>query len=232
MASILYGALVSDLAGKVGGQNFQRGLVSPVIRNVSTRRSRLKTTKVAPNYITPRAALAYVSKAWKGIGGVNQANWQSAASSFPRLNKFGVSYTPSAYQLFCEFNIALVLAHHDLVPGAPVTASFVVPTYTFSYNSGTGVFSVVMSAPFTAYPYVTVISAAVYQSNGAILKNGSLKEIAIYQFTSVNTTLNITSQVTNIFGPALVGTTMWFSVKLLFLTTGELSSAQTTSLSF
>lgn len=232
MASVLYGALVSDLAGRVGGQNFQRGLASPVIRNVSTRRSRKVLLQVAPNAMSPRTALSYVSKYWKQLTIFQQNAWKLAAVAFPRLNKFGVSYTPSAYQLFCEFNIALVLLHHDIVPSYPSTATFIVPTYTVAYNSGTSVFSVTQSMPLTSTPYVSVISASAYQSNGAALIKGRLKEIAAFQFTAFNTYLDITTAVTNIFGTALVGTTMWFSIKLCYTTTGELSPAQIYSIQF
>jgi hypothetical protein len=232
MASVLYGALVSALAGRVGGQNFQRGLASPIIRNVTTRRSRKVLFQVAPNTMSPRTALSYVSKYWQGIGSVYQAAWVAAANSFPRTNKFGVRYIPSGYQLFCEFNIALVLLHHDIVPGAPSTASFIVPAYTVAYNSGTGVFSVTQSVPLTSTPYVSVISACAYQSNGAALIKGRLKEIAAFQFTTINTYLDITTPITNTFGTALVGTTMWFAIKLCYTTTGELSPAQIYSIQF
>lgn len=232
MASVLYGALVSDLAGRMGGQNFQRGLASPVIRNVTTRRSRKVLFQVAPNPISPRGALAYVSKFWQSIGSVNQAAWVGVTPSFPRYNKFGVAYVPSAYQLFCEFNILLVLLQHDVISVAPVVATFVVPTYTVAYDSGTGVISVVQSAPFTSVPYLTIISASAYQSNGAAVKTGRLKEIASHQFSSINTTLNITTQVTNIFGTPLVGTQMFFSIKVCFTTTGELGRIQYYSVQF
>lgn len=226
MASVQYGAMVPNLAGKVGGQNFQRGLAAPILRNISTKRKFIQYPQIAPNLINHRAAFGYVAQSWKNITAGQRSDWKTATTSFPRTNKFGGSYIPSAYQLFCEFNMALVIAGLSLIAAAPTTSTFVSPVWEVVYDSGAGIVTVNQSVVYTASPYQTVISASYYQSNGLGLRKSNLKDITVHQFSIGSPSLNITSLITSLFGSIMSGVTMYVAIKQININTGELSMPQ------
>lgn len=224
--------MIPDLVGKVGGQNFQRGLASPTLRNISTKRKFIIYPQIAPNAINHRATFAFVSAAWRGLSSTVRSNWAAATPSFPRTNKFGTVYTPSAFQLFCEFNFALTLIGLDLNSSTPTVATFVSPIWAVVYDSGAGTITISQSVVYTASPYKTIIAACFYQSNGKGLRKSTLKDIASHQFTIASASYDITAQITSVFGAIIPGTTMFVSVKQVFLTTGEFNQAQYFSISF
>lgn len=227
MASVKYAAMISDLAGKVGGQNFQRGLASPIVRNISAKRQYNEYGLFTVATGSPKANLAYIAASWRGVSLTNKAAWAAATVLFPRTNKFGNIYTPSAYQLFCEFSLNLYSAGIDIVFTAPTTSTFVSPIYTLSYSSGPPQFTLTMSTVFTSAPYQTIIYATAYLSNGLAFKVSFLRTIAQYQFTSSDNSIDITDDITGLFGPVPTGTTIYVSVKQLNSNTGECNQLTT-----
>lgn len=232
MASVLYGAMVSELAGKIGGQNFQRGLASPTIRNISTKRKKFNVVPVAQAIPTIRALFHYVTASWRSLTLSQQSAWRRATSLFPRTNKFGTSYTPSAYQLFVEFNLSLKYLGHDLEVSAPTVSTFVVPTWSIAYAGGGGSITISQSVVYTSSPYETVIRACVYQSAGKGLVKSRLKVLAAFQFTSVASSLVVSTSFYNTFGPAVTGTVAFFTVNQVNVLTGEQGPSTTLSVSF
>lgn len=221
MASILYGSLVSDLAGKVGGQNFQRGLASPTLRNISTKRKKFNVLPVGNKINAIRGRFAYVAASWRSLSPSQQSAWVAVTGSFPRTNKFGVSYTPSAYQLFVEFSLGLVYLGSSIATAAPAVSTFVVPTWSIAYAGGGGDIIITQSPAYTSIPYLTVIRASGYQSNGLGLIKSRLKVLATFQFKASARTTNVASAFYTMFGAAIPGTTVYFSVNQINVNTGE-----------
>jgi hypothetical protein len=221
MASILYGALVSDLAGKVGGQNFQRGLASPSIRNISTKRKKFNVVPVGNAILAIRGRFAYVTRSWRSLSSAQQSLWASATSLFPRTNKFGVTYYPSAYQLFVELSLGLNFIGSAIATSAPAVSAFVVPSWSISYAGGGGSILITQAPAYTTVPYKTIIRASVYQSNGLAYIPSRLKILTHFQFKSSAPSLEISSFFYAMFGPALAGTTAYFSVNQINVNTGE-----------
>lgn len=232
MASVKYGAMIPDLAGKVGGQNFQRGLASPIIRNISTKRKFIQYPQLAPQNANHRGLLAYASQSWKNISSTQRSNWSAATASFPRTNKFGNVYTPSGFQLFCEFSMGLLIAHLDIINDAPAVSTFIAPTWAVVYDSMANTITISQSVLYTASPYKTFITASYYQSNGKGLRKGQLKTIGLHQFTIIAPSLDITSNITSLFGAFISGTTMFFSVKQINTGTGEMNEPIYLSVAF
>jgi hypothetical protein len=232
MASVRYGALVTDLVGKINGQNFQRGLATPRLRNISTRRSFQGTIQFANYTPNTRATFTYVTQYWKSLTTAQQTAWSTAASSFPRLNKFGVTYIPSGYQLFCEFNFFLVIVGRDVLTVPPATSTFVAPTWALVYYSGVPSLVLTQSGTFTASPYYTAIYASTYQSNGLGLVKGRLKMLTVYLFTSIDTDLDIYALFTALYGTPSVGQSAWFSVQQFNNDSGESTTQQYFKITF
>ena len=223
MASVRYAALVSDLAGKVGGSNFQRGLASPIYRNISTRRNMARLLPVGVLVPHIRSLFRTAVSSWRTLSSSQQAAWVAVTSSFPRYNKFGTPYTPSAYQLFVELSLGLLYIGEDIVTGAPATSSFVNGAITFTYVSATPSITVSMVAPYPTAGYKVAIYCSPYISNGQGFRRSKCVSIALKSFTAGTHSYDITSNVTAIHGPIIVGTQLWFYLAQVNNVTGEIN---------
>jgi hypothetical protein len=221
MASILYGALVSDLAGKVGGQNFQRGLAAPSLRNISTKRKKFNVTPVGNAIPTIRGRFAYVTRSWRSLSPTQQYDWAVAAPSFPRLNKFGATYSPSAYQLFVELSLGLTYIGSAIAVSAPAISAFVTPSWSIAYAGGGGSIIITQAPVYTYVPYATIIRATVYQSAGLAVIPSRLKVLTFFQFKASVHTLDVSSWFYAMYGSARAGTKAFFSVNQINVNTGE-----------
>ena len=222
MASVQYGEIVTELKGRIGGQNFQSGLASGILRNIPTRRKTFSITPITPLGKSTRAIMAFVSASWRGLSSSQQAAWVAVTSSFPRYNKYGTVYTPSAFQLFCEFSLALVMAGEDIVIGAPSTSSFNNGAITFTYVSATPSITVAIAAPYPTAGYKVIISCSPYVSNGLAVQPQRLRIIGLKSFTAGTHSYDITSLITATYGSLVVGMQLWFGIKQINPSTGEL----------
>ncbi len=223
MACVQYGAMVSNLAGKIGGQNFQRGRASAILRNISTKKQFQKSIQLAPATSNVKGKFAYATQYWKTLSNAHRAAWAAVTASFPRINKFGVSYTPSAFQLFVELTQGLLLSGGNPVAAAPTVSTFVAPTWSIAYAGGGGDIIITQSVLFTSAPYKTIMSGAFYQSPGQACRPSFLKILAAFQFTAGSPSFVISTAFYAVYGSAIVGSVAFFSVKQINLNTGEIN---------
>ena len=223
MASVQYGEIVTELKGRIGGQNFQSGLASGILRNIPTRRKTFSITPLTPLGKSTRAIMAFVSASWRGLSSAQQAAWVAVTSSFPRYNKFGTAYTPSAYQLFVELSLGLLYIGEDIVTGPPATSSFFNGAITFTYVSATPSITVSMVAPYPTVGYKVAIYCSAYVSNGQGFRRSKCVSIALKSFTAGTHSYDITSNITAIHGPLIVGTQLWFYLAQVNNVTGEIN---------
>jgi len=153
MAQVKFGSLITEAAGKVGGQILQRGRTGSQLRNLSQPvRIRTNAKSVVQQNFSSASSL------WKTLNPSHRNNWNSLAATLTRLNKWGDPYIPSGFQIFCEFNLNIsvlkpvtkisvpqtLLALPDL-SGFSLTANHSPANYTldWTYISGDTDWSVV-----------------------------------------------------------------------------------------
>lgn len=99
MATLKMGALVTGMAGKVGGQVVQRGRSGYQLRNLTQPR-KLNTDSLQ----TSQAQLGAIARSWSLLLESNREQWNGLAATSTRFNRFGEPYTPTGYQLWMEYN--------------------------------------------------------------------------------------------------------------------------------
>lgn len=99
MAVVKYGAIVTEIKGKIGGTVFQAGKSSYVMRNnaFGGGRKSLRWQEI-------KQIFARVATNWRTLTSGQKASWLASTPDYPATNKFGDTYTPSAYQLYCTLN--------------------------------------------------------------------------------------------------------------------------------
>lgn len=226
MASVRYGAMITGLKGKVNGQNFQTGLGTPVLRNIAVRRRMYNYTQVSLYSTNNRANLRFVAQSWRGLSSAQRAAYAAVTSSFPRFNKWGVSYVPSAYQLFMEMNLGLLSNGGSLSATPPTVSAFPASLYAVSVNLGTSSITVTVSSAFDASPYTTLISSSYYLSNGLGFNKSRVIMLAHHSFSSGSPSFNVYSLLNAQFGEPITGTTLYLYFRKINFTTGEMSAGQ------
>jgi hypothetical protein len=104
MASVKFGMLITEAAGKVGGQILQRGRTGGQLRNLSKPPLRNQNSTAFR-----KLPFAIVSQTWRTLTPSQIIDWNNLALTQTRSNKFGDPYTPTGFQLFTELNLNLRL---------------------------------------------------------------------------------------------------------------------------
>ena len=118
MASILFGLVVTDARGKLGGHVFTKG------RSGNTLRTKgIPTNPQTAAQQAIRAALGALSSAWRSLTEAQRASWNSAVESFMKTNVFGNSYAPSGKNLYVSLNQNLSNAGQTAIESAPEPAA-------------------------------------------------------------------------------------------------------------
>lgn len=232
MAHIIFSQSISSVVGKLGSTVYQRGNPSQFIKNVSTKRNNQNLIQVAPLTTQIHNKFKQVVQTWQTLTGTQQNAWQAVTGNFTRVNRVGAIYTPSAYQLFCEFNFTLNLLNGTISITAPAVSTFVASIYTVVYDNIGGTIKVNQSPVYSDTPYKTVIYAGNYQSNGLGYRAGLMKIIKLYQFTSLANTLDITAYYKSLYGSFFASKKAYFLIKQVNINTGELHSYGTYSVNF
>jgi len=100
---VQYGSIITELKGKVGGQVFQGGNNSKVLRNQGYKAGNTSSNRRnAINAITSQAAT------WRSLTDLDRAAWSSITDTWVFTDKFGNTYYGSGYQVFVAWNSALI----------------------------------------------------------------------------------------------------------------------------
>lgn len=105
MASVKYGALITDIKGKIGGTVFQGSASGAVAKSGDWfDKSKALTKADAGRIIPTQLNTATVAGIWRSLTAVQKASWVTGAVNYPAYNRFGEAYTPSGYQVFMALN--------------------------------------------------------------------------------------------------------------------------------
>ncbi len=117
MALAKYGVIITELKGKIGGQVFQGGNGTPIVRNN-------KRTKGNPSRSRQDATntLQSVTGLWRNLSDPDKATWESLRAAWSFTNRFGDTYIGSAFQVFTSYNLSLLSIGETVVSTPHVAA--------------------------------------------------------------------------------------------------------------
>lgn len=103
MAVVKYGAMVTELKGKLGGQVFQGSNASLIIRNNQRKRN-----PPSSQMFLSSKNVTTVSQAWRSLSDAQRTAYAAAAALWPFTDKYGNTYYGTGYQVHNAQNIALL----------------------------------------------------------------------------------------------------------------------------
>lgn len=216
MARAKYGAIITEIKGKIGGTVFQGSRSGGVIKNKPNNKSSSgsgKLTKAdAGRLFLPQRTISTLASNWRLLSVSDQLAWNTSAPLYPFTDKYGQPYTGSGYQLYMSINSNLLLIGADPldIPPAP---SDIEPTPPFTIDWTTPG-SVIIDTPSPVPAnYVLQLYATPCMSLGRKPSNGDYKLIALFT-PGFTFPYDLITNFTENLGSPLVGGQVWFSGKL------------------
>jgi hypothetical protein len=119
MATVKYGALVTEIRGSIGGTTFQKNAYGQTIKN--------KAILVRPNserQENVKNIFSAAVKAWRAFSDAARGNWNTFATNFPQFTKKDDTVTLTGFNAFVKWQSALYLGagFGSLPQGTPVTS--------------------------------------------------------------------------------------------------------------
>ncbi|MFQ5865595.1 MAG: hypothetical protein ACE5IW_10235 [bacterium] len=99
LALIKYGQIIAEARGKLAGTVFSRNTAGSYMRQ---KVSPIQPRTVAQQLV--RALLTTVAQAWRGITEAQRLAWNTIASSFVNINRFGDNMPLTGFGLFSRLN--------------------------------------------------------------------------------------------------------------------------------
>lgn len=150
MATVTYGAYITELKGSIGGVTFQR--------NYSDKIARLKPyvhNSKSSYQLTRQRNMAYLAYHWTTLSGANQATWAALALAHNHTNHWGEVKKITGYQWYMALNMNMLLQTNWINDSAPTWVTY---------------------APFPAYTieatvdYLRLVMSDVYTQSGITLR--------------------------------------------------------------
>lgn len=124
MATIKFGAIVTDMRGKLGGHVFQKGNQSRVMKTKASPRQNKTSLRNSQQII-----LETVRSQWRGLTDAGRLEWSAASSplSFPSV--FNDKIILSGYQLYLKLWMAYLRAGYS----SSIVVNSLIPNVDYFY---------------------------------------------------------------------------------------------------
>jgi len=153
MARVTYGALITELAGSIGGITFQKNSSGNIARLKPNMPVNVSEAQQAQNIF-----LSQLVASWSSLSDANKTSWNDLAVAHDHTNEWGESKTLNGFQWFVSCNLNLLFTSQATIDTAPSwTTPLVVPDFSIITNSTQ--FIVSWSPPWDTTGYKLVIYA-------------------------------------------------------------------------
>jgi hypothetical protein len=140
MANIKYGAIITEIKGKVGGSVFQSNKAGFTMKNkpkIAIDRAKARTFGDGHQNLLFSSAI----KNWSQITEANRSSWSALVGTWQFNNKFGDVYNGSPYQIQNSCNINRQLLELAMLAPAPTYNPAVDPGLSYANFSLSGTFN-------------------------------------------------------------------------------------------
>ncbi len=220
MAKLKLTALVSDIAGSVGGSIFAKAGNTHYIRTKTT-----PVNKVSPTQGAQRQFIGSLTQSWRNLNPNERMLWSAFALNQPTTNRVGDKVTLSGFNWYIKLNSNLHLAGEPIILIPPlVTESIFISGLFFSIVNATNSLAV-LHVPPIPINYAYIVYATVSIPLGRKIKDNEYRFIqASKNVGSIIAVLTV--NYSKIFGAVgEVGSHIWFKVYAVNLISGMVSDS-------
>ena len=225
MATVKYGAIITDMKGKIGGTTFQGGPAGPVAKSTPETRSGSKLTKAdAGRIVNQPSLIATLAGGWRNLTDEQRLTWRTGAPNFPFKNRYGDSYTASGYQVYMSLNSQLKAPGITFLEECPTPITVEpLPSIAFSMTAADDMDLTVGAAVPNGYRMGIWATRPFSFGNGP---KASDYKLIRYQVNGDGTTNNLIDDWEHIYGSFPASGLIYFKVQMISLTTGQVGVPQ------
>lgn len=136
MARIKFGAIVTDMRGKLGGHVFQKGNQSRVMKTNQNPRKTITAANMATGSFVNAARTR-----WLAFGENSKERWSNTARNFQYSSTFGDKITYNGFQFYMKLNTLLLRAGFPVLDSPvglnPVSAPPLVASWVMNISAQT-----------------------------------------------------------------------------------------------
>ena len=219
---------ITTISGKTDGQIFANSGRGRYVKNFT-----MPSNPQTPAQQLVRAAFAAITQAWRQLTPAEQAAWNTAAPTFPILNRLGDVIILSGQMLYSQLNLNLQTIGEPTIslPPAQVGAQEIA-LVTLAADTGGGTFTVTADQEINA-ANKGILRATPPVSAGVFNVNSLYKNIKIVDDTSFPDPMNLNEIAPDyeaVFGAlAPVGSKVFVQLTPFNKTTGERGTPQSVS---
>jgi hypothetical protein len=216
---------MSGFSGKLGSSVAAKGKGNAYVR--------LKVKPHNPNtsyQATSRANLRALSQGWRGLSSTNIQAWNAAAINFPRKNKIGNTIILSGADLYIALNLNLKNIGVAALTTPPTPTTVLTPT-AVAVTAAAGV----MTMTWTSGAVPAGTTWEVWGTPGVSAGKSFVKsQFRLFTTFPAATASGagvaiFTTPYTARFGAYIIGAKMFFYVKAVLITTGQVSKSNVAS---
>lgn len=160
MARVTYGALITELAGSIGGITFQKNSSG----NVARLKSNLPVNATGLQQ-DQQIKLSQIMPAWSALSVAQKTGWNNFALAHPHVNQWNETKQLNGFQWFASCNINLLLTGQAMISSAPAwTALSAVPAFSLSADATKLQASFGVGVDFTGYRLLVYSTPPLKQS--------------------------------------------------------------------
>ncbi len=234
-ASVKYGAIVTDIKGKVGGTIFSGSVAGGSMSNKAAVNKSVgsggkQNKSSADKIISSQQNMADNATTYRNLSTAEQTAWTAAAPNFPFKNKFGEVYTASGYQVYMSINNNLKAIGQATLT-TPPEATDLVPTPAFEIEMGGGASGDILLTMLVPDGYTLILYATASQSKGRSLEKGRLKAFTILGRGDYDGEI-VTAAYVKVFGTIPPKGSIWFQAVIVKEYSGRQAVPFTIQVSF
>jgi hypothetical protein len=208
MAKILFGMMMTDARGKLGGQVFSKNNAGAYVRT--------KVTPVNPRSSAQtgvRSIFAQISQAWSGLTASQIKGWNKAVDSWKRTDIFGNLKSTTGKALFQRINQNLLNSGQAILNNAPVpTENSLLRLVAANFDVNAPLYDVQVTG--NEVGTVIQVQATPPLSEGTSFIKNRLRVIG-YIAGSAATSLDVTALYTAKFGAVALGQNVHVAVRVI-----------------
>lgn len=208
MATIKFGAIVTDMRGKLGGHVFQKGNQSRVMKTRGTPPKAISSVKLRQSDY-----LKQVRDYWRTFTQNGRVQWGKTAKDFPVKNRFGDNIVLNGYQFYVKHamaykraGFALPLNVSDLTT---VRSSAYLVSSNISISSGT--LSILLSGTVAPSRFSILANKVRYDSSA--VRRSDFRWFAQFN-NSVPSNTGLYGSMENVIGPITGNEVIYIGVVL------------------
>lgn len=224
LAKVKFGALITEMRGKVGGTVISRNRGGAYIKN--------KVTPLNPNTSfqqVVKARLASLSQGWRGLTEAQRVAWCAIVDLYARTDIFGDLRNPSGQQLYVRVNSNLENAGQAAIsdPVFPVGVDAIV-SGALVMNSVGPLSTIAYTPTPTPASHALIVEATEQLSQGIMNANSKFRQIEVFapaQASPADFSVTYAAK----FGALVTGTKVFSRIRQIRTDTGEVSGTSQSS---